>query len=116
MNTYHTYHGLLNLDTLPRDIKTINWLVCLILIAYIVGTRGYIFDHILYSGNELWNDIPAVKMLAIISPISLIIGWLRITGIRWRYIILLPIFVKILFLLFGFFFYLLLLLTGSSFP
>ncbi len=111
MNTGNTYRGLLNLDNLPPLIKIINWLMCLTLVTYIISIRGYIFA----SKVAIWDDIPIVNMLAIISPLCLIFGWLRITGVRWRYILPLPFLAIALIFVSYIFLFIFLILTGATF-
>lgn len=83
------YQGLLSLDRTSQPIKRINWSICFIL------ALGSIFSSNFDIGSGLWDRIPEVRFIAMMSPICFILGWLRITGIRWRdiilFLVLLPI-------------------------
>jgi hypothetical protein len=76
------YQGLLSLDRISQQSKIINWSICFILAI------GIIFRINLNYGSGLWDRIPEVRFIAFISPICIIASWLRITGIRWQYILL----------------------------
>jgi len=89
-----TYHGLLGLDKLPRRTKILNVVVCFIIVVC-VSVIG--FFHL--NGALLPNETPlSYYGIALISPCCIGIGWLRLTGLKWRVALLLFIFTPVAFL------------------
>ena len=75
-----TYHGLLGLDGLPRGIRTFNVIICLIIVTYASITG---FFHL--NGLLLPNSTPSFYYwVALLSPSCIAVGWLRLTGLKWR--------------------------------
>ncbi len=83
------YQGLFGLDKLPKSIKVLIWAVCLILaINLAISDYSHVYGAI--------ASIPISKYflwLSIISPICIATAVLRLAGVKWRYGLLLFIFV-----------------------
>jgi len=86
------YKGFFRLDGLPNNIKVVSWFVCLIL-ATNLAISGYyhVYDAIASTPFGIY-----FMWLSIISPICIGVAALRLVGVRWRYAILLFIFVPVL--------------------
>jgi hypothetical protein len=83
-----TYHGLLGLDRLPREIKTFNVIICLIVVTYASITGFFHLNRLL-----LPNVTPSLYYwLALLSPSCIAVGWLRLTGLKWRVALLFFVF------------------------
>lgn len=83
-----SYYGLLGFDELPKKIKTLNLIVCLIIVTYASVTG---FFHI--NGLLLPNRTPSIYYwIAWISPSCIAAGWLRLTGLKWHIVILFFVF------------------------
>ena len=90
--TNDTYQGLFGLDRLPNNIKTLIWMMCLIL-ATELAISGY--DHV----YETIASVPISKYflwLSITSPTCIAIAVLRLAGVKWRYGFLLFLFVPMM--------------------
>lgn len=83
-----TYHGLLGLDRLPKGIKTLNFIVCLIVVTFVSVTGFFHLNRLL---------LPTVTpsfyyWVALLSPTCIGAGWLRLTGLNWRITLLFFVF------------------------
>jgi hypothetical protein len=87
--TNDTYQGLFGLDRLPNNIKTLIWVVCLIL-ATELAISGY---HHVYEAIASTSISRYFLWLSIISPICIAVAVLRLAGVKWRYGFLLFLFV-----------------------
>ncbi len=88
--TKDTYQGLLGLDGLSKEIKTLNWIVCIVIATYLAFT-GY------FRVGQSMRNFPLLDWLAVASPICIAIAFLRLTGVKWRHALLLFIIVPIIF-------------------
>jgi hypothetical protein len=88
----NTYRGVLDLDGLSTPVKLFNWFFCyhVATVMAIWGCFRAIVSFSSVSGNSLDNLLIS---LAVLSPTSIAIGWLRLTGVRWIYALSLFIFV-----------------------
>lgn len=90
-NTKDIYRGLLGLDKLPIEIKVLNWVICIIVATYL-AFKSY------FNVEFSMRNFPLLDWLAIASPICIAVAWLRLTGIQWRYALLLFFIVPIVFM------------------
>jgi hypothetical protein len=97
MNTVNIYHGPLGLDKLPTLIKNLNWTLCFVLATPIVVYFG--FGTLLQPLLEAQPKTSAFEYIAFLSPIYLAIAWLRLTGVSWRYALLLLIIIPLVWLI-----------------
>ena len=87
----NTYQGLLGLDKLQKELKTVNWVVCFI-IATCIALLNY---------SRIADVLPQIPLrlylswLAWTSPTCLAVVWLRLTGVKWQQALLLFIFVPL---------------------
>ena len=91
----NTYQGPLELDRLPKALKILNMGICFVLATAIaISNYSRILNnlHPVLFGNSL-------NWLTWISPVCIAVAWLRLTGVRWRYALLLFIFVPAVLLL-----------------
>lgn len=84
----NSYQGPFGLDRLPSNFKTLYWAVCLILASKFAASGYY----------RVWftNFIPVGDYFiwaSIISPICVAVAALRLGGVKWKYALLLFIFV-----------------------
>ena len=96
-NTKDKYQGLFGLDRLPIEIKVLNWVICII-VATSLAFKSY------FNVEHSMRNFPLLDWLAIASPICIAVGWLRLTGIGWRYALLLFFIVPIVFMCISFIF------------
>lgn len=86
-----TYQGPFGLDKLPKELKTLNIVMCFIVATVIAFSN--------YSRNvNTLDQMPLrsfLNWLAWISPTCIAVAWLRLTGVSWRRALLLFIFVPV---------------------
>ena len=87
----------LSLDAgLTRDIKILNWVVCLIIASYVAFLGYDRLQHYLFLLLQLSSYFYGFAIiLAFISPTCIAVAWLRLTGVRWRQALLLFPFVPV---------------------
>jgi len=80
-------------DRLPKDIKTLNWIVCFIIATYIAW---FDYSHV---SSVVGNTSLLIYfiLLAIISPTCFAVVWLRLAGMEWRQALFLFIWVSMAF-------------------
>jgi hypothetical protein len=93
-NTEDTYHGVLGLDNLPKELKALNWGMCFV-IATGIALLGYFRVEVALPSSPIRTFL---NWLSVISPICISVAWLRLTGERWQRALLLFIFVPVVFM------------------
>jgi hypothetical protein len=76
------YQGLLGLDKLSPNVKTLIWIICFV---FSLGPAASGFLRIRESMGSLFY----LSWLAIMSPICISAAVLRLAGVKWRYALLL---------------------------
>jgi hypothetical protein len=89
--TKDTYQGLLGLDGLSKELKTLNWIISIVVATYLAFTSYFRVE-------QSMRNFPLLDWLAVASPICIAVAWLRLTGVKWRYALLLFVFVPIIFM------------------
>ena len=89
-----TYHGVLGLDNLPKEIKALNWNTCFV-VATCIALLGYFRVEQALPSSPIRTFL---TWLSVISPICISVAWLRLTGVRWQRALLLFIFIPVVFL------------------
>jgi hypothetical protein len=79
-NIEHESARITKPESLPDRIKTLNWIVCFIIAAY-VAWSNYWRVHFVVANTSL--NIYII-LLSIISPTCFAVVWLRLTGFEWR--------------------------------
>ena len=83
----------LSLQTYPQAIKTLNWVICLVVAT---SLAWLIYSRELFAVQRT-AFYPFFIGLAMISPTCLAVVWLRLTGTKWRQALLLFIWVPVAF-------------------
>lgn len=84
---------IVKIESLPKGIQSPGWVICVILASTVASL--YYFRE-LYNLNRTPLHIFFV-WLAILIPTCIAVGWLRLTGIKWRQALLLFIWVPAVF-------------------
>jgi hypothetical protein len=88
-NSKGTYRGLLGLDNLPIAVKVFNWVISFMFATCVSLIGSY----------RVWQAMPSIFIwIAAGSPIFAAVGWLRLTGVKWRHALLLFVFVPAVYL------------------
>lgn len=82
MEPTSSYNGLFRLDRIHRSLKWLNIFVCL---GFVLLIDFWLRDNNLVNYRVNWGWLP------VLAPSFIAVAWLRLTGIRWRYVMFFPI-------------------------